>query len=100
MNQRPIACSLSAAELAAQHETLLPGLVARATEHTRLADGFRWRFAPDPQILADMAAVIEAERHCCQFLEFRITVEADGGPVWLDVTGPEGTVELLAQLMA
>ncbi len=95
----PIACSLSPDELKARHHSLLPGLVERATDRLRLPHGFRWRFVPDAQILPDIAAVIDAERQCCRFLQFQVTVEADGGPVWLDVTGPDGTADFLAQLV-
>ncbi len=100
MARPPIVCSLPPAELVAQRQTLLPGLVARATGRTPLPGGFRWRFDPEPDLLAALAGAIEAERCCCRFLEFRVTLEADGGPVWLDVTGPDGTVAFLEQLVA
>jgi hypothetical protein len=91
----PIACSLKPAELAARREGLLPGLAARAQERADLADGFRWRFAPSREVLEAIALVIDAERRCCPFLRFDLTVHEGGGPVWLAVTGPSGTRELL-----
>lgn len=95
----PVACGLSAAELAKRRDELLPGLLARADRTERLSDGFRWRFGAEPGLLARIAAVIEQERRCCRFLRFRIEVEEAEGPVWLEATGPEGTVALLEQLM-
>ncbi len=85
--------------MSARHDTLLPGLAERARDRSRLLDGFRWQFAPDAHILVDIATVIEAERQCCRFLQFRVTVEADDGPVWMDVTGPDGTADFLALLV-
>jgi hypothetical protein len=35
-------------------------------------------------------------RQCCPFLRFAITVEPGNGPIWLEMTGPEGTKEFLA----
>lgn len=62
--------------------------------------GLRWRFVPDAALLDKITSVIEAEGPCCRFLRFRLTVEPAGGPVWLSVTGPEGTAAFLAQLMS
>ena len=33
-----------------------------------------------------------------RFLQFTITVQADGGPVTLDLTGPHGTQEFLSAM--
>jgi hypothetical protein len=34
---------------------------------------------------------VSNERLCCPFLEFGITIAPANGPVWLRLTGPEGT---------
>jgi hypothetical protein len=39
--------------------------------------------------------MIQAERKCCQFLQFHLTVSAAGGPIALELTGPAGTREFL-----
>ena len=99
MTDLPIACELSAADVARRRNELLPGLIATAEEAQELPNGFRWRFVRDASVLGKITSVIEAERTCCRFLRFRLTIEPAGGPVWLDVTGPEGTATFLAQLM-
>jgi hypothetical protein len=38
-------------------------------------------------VLLAMAEFVANERLCCPFFEFRLTVERDGGPVWLRTTG-------------
>jgi hypothetical protein len=43
--------------------------------------------------------MIDAVRQCCQFLRFQLTVEAAGGPVVLDVTGPAGSQEFLLAIL-
>lgn len=95
MPQLPIACSLDPAELAARRDALLPGLAARAVAREFLPEGLRWQFAPSADLLAQIARVLDAERQCCPFLRFDLTIEPAGGPVWLAVTGPAGTRELL-----
>jgi hypothetical protein len=96
---QPIACELDPAELKARREGLLPGLLAQATERVQLNNGFQWRFAPSTEVLMAVVKTIDAERQCCRFLKFALTVEADGGDVWLEVTGPEGTREFVSSLL-
>lgn len=99
-SDRPVACTLTPADLAVRRGGLLPGLVSRASESRPVEGGLSWRFASEPGMLADLAAVIEAERHCCRFLRFALTIEPGDGPVTLEVTGPEGTARFLEDLLA
>jgi hypothetical protein len=100
MSEPPIACTLSAAELRERRAGLLPGLLARAVERVPVSNGYGWRFAPASDFLSAVAPVIEAERRCCPFLRFVVTAEPNGGPIYLEVTGPPGTRELLDQLQS
>jgi len=95
----PIACTLTPQQLASMREGLLPGLLAEAVSRESIAGGFRWRFTSQPGLLAKAAAVIDAEHRCCRFLRFLLTVEPGDGPVWLEVTGPEGTEAFLSTLL-
>jgi len=99
MSELPIACTLTADELRAGAADLLPGLIAAARDVTALTDGVRLNFAPDDGAIARIAAVIERERRCCAFLRFTLVVPPGGGAVSLEVTGPEGTRELLGELV-
>jgi hypothetical protein len=99
MSNLPIACDLTPAEITARRATLLPGLLAQAAERMPVADGFRWRFAASGEFFAAAAETMNAERQCCRFLRFVLTVEPGGGPVWLEITGPKGTVEFLETLI-
>src|SRR5688572_26735939 len=99
MSEIPIACELTPAEIMARRATLLPGLLARAQERTTLCDGFRWRFVASGEFLIAAAETINAERQCCRFLRFVLTVEPSGGSMWLEITGPQGTSEFLESLL-
>lgn len=66
---------------------------ARALERRDLPDGYAIRFSQ-----ADFEAVmrfISKERLCCPFLRFEMHVEPHGGSLWLHMTGPQGTREML-----
>ena len=60
-----------------------------------MANGYRLRFDGRDNVLGALATLIEAERECCPFLSFQLDVEPDRGPVYLELTGPEGTREFL-----
>ena len=98
MADLPVACTLSPAALAARRENLLNALLQRATERSELPNGCRLRFAAEGGILLDIARVIDAERQCCRFLQFTVTVDPDDGPITLDLTGPPGTRDFLAAM--
>lgn len=66
---------------------------ARALERRDLPDGYAIRFSQD-----DSAAVtrfIANERLCCPFLQFEVGTDPNGGSLWLQMTGPPGTREVL-----
>ena len=90
--QSPIACDVTAippeqrqAHLATSHE-----LFSQMEEFRELSDGYEFRFASGSSVLAKLAEFISLEKLCCPFLGFVIEVEAEGGPVWLRLTGREG----------
>ena len=95
----PIACSLTPDDLRARRNQLLTGLVAGALERVERPDGFAWRFEARTDLLQAITGVIDAERQCCAFLRFELTVEPGAGPLWLVVSGPAGTREFLAGLV-
>jgi hypothetical protein len=99
MTDLPIVCTLTSAALKARREGLLPGLLRRAQAHEELPQGHRLRFPPTDDMLATIARTIDAERQCCRFLRFHITVEPDGGPISLELTGPPGTREFVSALL-
>jgi hypothetical protein len=100
MPDRPVACLLTAPELRERRRTVLADFRATQVEARELkapgAEGYVFRFAPSASQLAALAELIDLERQCCPFLRFQVTVEPAGGPVWLALTGPAGTRELLA----
>ena len=83
------------AALRTRREGLLADLLRRADEHEALRDGHRSCFAAADDTLGLIARAIDSERRCCRFLCFQVTVEPNvEGPIWLELTGPEGTRDL------
>ena len=88
----------TAADLCRDGAALLSGLVAHAKRATSLPGGARFSFAPTAERLRQIAAVAERENECGSFLSFRVGLSAEPAVLSLDVTGPEGTTQLLASL--
>jgi hypothetical protein len=99
MPDPPIACSLDSAALARRRSGLLNDLVAQSASHEALPDGYRFTFSASPDTLALIANTIDAERQCCRFLTFQLTVPADLGAFVLDLTGPPGTRDFLRDVL-
>ncbi len=95
MTDCPITCSLSKDELLERRRSVLKSLQTRQLELRALPNGLAFRFAPSSEELLALVQVIDLERKCCPFLTFRLTVEPQEGPVWLELTGPTGTREML-----
>jgi len=100
MADLPIVCTLSPGELSAKREQLLPGLVGRAESVERTQNGYRLRFAASSDVLRAITDVIDAERRCCRFLRFDLSVAEGLGPLTLTLTGPEGTADALESLFS
>jgi hypothetical protein len=96
----PIACSLDGRTLVSRQSGLRTGVLANATGVERLTNGYRWRFRDDTDLIAQLGAVIDAERRCCRFLRFSIYADPDLGTVTLEATGPAGTAEFLESWIA
>lgn len=64
-----------------------------ALETEELPDGYAVRFGPEE--LQAVARFIANERRCCPFLSFELSLARESGPLWLRMTGPAGTREVL-----
>jgi hypothetical protein len=82
-----------------QFASVTDSLFAAVQETRELDNGFAFRFLNQPEQLVQIAQFIERESRCCPFLEFTLEVTPSAGPVWLHITGAEGTKAfLLAEL--
>jgi hypothetical protein len=99
VNDLPVACTLGPETLKIRREGLLANLMHRVDSHEPLPNGHRLRFGAADDVLMLISRTIEAERKCCRFLRFQLTVEPAEGPVVLELTGPPGTQEFIAGLL-
>lgn len=95
----PVACTLTESDRANRKTKFRTALLPLVQETKELDNGFALRFAPSDDVLLKLVDWVTVERQCCRFFRFRLTVEMDEGPFWFELTGPEGTKELLASIM-
>jgi hypothetical protein len=93
----PVICTLTPDTRATWKAALLPGLVRHAESREDTADGVRFKFSADT--FSMLVSTVEAERQCCRFLRFDISIEPAGGSIWLSLSGPPGTRDFLAALL-
>lgn len=98
MADLPIVCTLSPSALKARREGLLARVATHSKERIEVEGGYRFEFDPDEAALLLIARMIDAERQCCRFLRFDLSVPADGRRMSLEVTGPSGTRDFLDAL--
>ncbi|HXD30060.1 MAG TPA: hypothetical protein VN643_03020 [Pyrinomonadaceae bacterium] len=95
----PIACALSAPELQQRRSGLLGRFRQAVIEVRELKDGFAYQLPSEESWITEVAQLITLERQCCPFLTFNLRLEPANGPLWLELTGPEGTKSFLADLL-
>jgi hypothetical protein len=99
MTDLPVACRLAESDLRARQGGVLEHMRGVAKEVKDLESGYAFRFAAEDGLLPELAEMIEQERKCCPFLKFKFLVEPAAGPIWLDITGPEGTKTFLREVL-
>ncbi len=64
-----------------------------ARQRQDLRNGYAFQFAAAD--LESLSRFIANERKCCPFMTFELEIAAASGPIWLRMTGPEGTRDVL-----
>jgi hypothetical protein len=95
----PVACCLSDEELHHRERTLLAQFKAAVIDSTELSNGYGFRVPGDKKWIMLVAELIVAERECCPFLKFELSLEPAMGPASVRMTGPEGTKEFLRSIL-
>ncbi len=95
----PVACSLTEPELQERRSAVLQKVGRAVLETVEVENGYAYRFPSDDEWLGELINLVRLERRCCPFLAFKISVEAGGGAVWLELTGPSDTKEFLSSLL-
>ena len=96
-NVTPFACELGVipADERLQHLTTARELFQSVARIRELNDGYAFQIRETPVALVQAAQFIDRERLCCPFFRFGLEVEAEGGWLWLRLTGRAGVKEFI-----
>jgi hypothetical protein len=94
-----VACTLTPAEKRERSALVERELVPAIREVIEAEHGYVLWFDRAAGRLATVASFVELESRCCAFLDFAIRVDAGGERIALEITGPEGTKEMLRPLL-
>ena len=94
----PIACMLTDNELQERRKNYLAKTAKFLVGVEELENGFIYKFPVEDSLLQDLMAVINLERKCCPFLSFKLVLESQADTILLELTGTEGTKEMIKSL--
>ena len=94
-----LVCDLTAlsGEQCRRQALVLELLRPSVQELRELPDGYALRLPGETSTLLLAAELIALERLCCPFLKFGIEIESRQGPIWVQLTGPDGVKPFLVQ---
>jgi hypothetical protein len=96
--QSPFMCNRFALDATARvrhFNELGPQLRAIKTGVRELPSGYAFKFPADMKSVQLVAEWAAGERQCCPFFDIDIRLEPEGGPMWLTLTGREGTKQFI-----
>jgi hypothetical protein len=94
----PLACNLGALSADEQHRraALADDIAAVFREVRETEDGYAARIDDDPALCRRALEWLLLERRCCPFLDLRLVLEGERGPVWIHFRGGPGVKAFLA----
>ena len=90
-----IACSLTSPELRERIIKIRRDLLPHVIKTIDLPNGIGFLVPNEDGQIQRLAEFVELESRCCAFLDFEMRVEAESTTISLQMTGPEGTKEVL-----
>ena len=90
-----LACQLTSPELVKRKRTVLAELKRQVLESKETANGFTYKFKGGDGIIDQLTEFVKAERQCCPFFTFTVTIGKESEGVWLELAGPLGAKEFI-----
>ena len=97
-HKSPFACdrlALTPAERKRHFDELGPMLLTLRKAVREMPDGYEFEFPFDAKTFALLAEWSSQERLCCPFFDISLRLEREGGPLWLRLSGRQGTKDFI-----
>lgn len=96
-SHQQMSCTLTDVALRERKAHLLDTVQQKVLEKIELENGYAYRFESGGQILEQLMELIRAERACCSFLIFTLSVSGPTDDLWLNLTGAEGVKSFITR---
>jgi hypothetical protein len=90
---RTLSCKLTTPELQKRRATVIRDVKILAIDKEDIHEGVRFTFPGKDEVLDTLLAFIKTERLCCDFFDFRLSVQDEIAV--LEISGPEGAGKFL-----
>jgi MerR family copper efflux transcriptional regulator len=94
----PIACTLSAADKTARGDEWRQFIATNVTQILRSDTSVRMRLAGGDDLILTTVDLLQREKDCCAFFEFRLELLPD--TLWLEVAVPAEAASMLDAFVA
>lgn len=91
-----LVCGISSEELQERQKTVINSLRKQIIETKELDNGYAFKFAGTDEVVDELTEFIKTERECCGFFIFGLSISGDKSEAWLELTGPEGAKDFIA----
>jgi hypothetical protein len=96
---KAIACKLTSEELRERKAGAIASLKNKIQETVETEHGYAFRFAGSDETLGELMVFIQSERACCEFFTFKLGIQDTQSPIWLEISGAEGTKSFIKEEM-
>ena len=90
-------CKLAQPELQKRKEMIRKDLMKQVIERKDLKKGYAFKFHGTDEVIDQLTEFVKSERECCDFFAFGLLISGDKSSIWLQVTGPKGAKDFIAQ---
>ncbi|MCE3228689.1 MAG: hypothetical protein K0S32_3240 [Bacteroidetes bacterium] len=90
-----LSCKLTSPELQKRKETVIEDLRKQVLGKKELTNGYAFKFKGNDETIDQLITFIKAERQCCDFFTFNLSVNGNPDELWLEITGAEGAKDFI-----
>lgn len=92
-----LTCKLMPEEMRLYKESVLTSLKSKIMDKKELPNGYAFKFPGSDGVVDELIGFIKAERECCDFFVFNLSISGDKSEAWLQLTGAEGAKDFITQ---
>jgi len=90
-----LSCRLTTPKLRERKETVIKSLKSKILTKKELKNGYAYKLVGTDKMLDDLVEFIKAEKVCCGFFIFNLSISGGKNNALLKITGPKGVKDFI-----